>query len=47
MHASILKDNIVKGYRDEQKDQALQALNGYKEICTKAKVGDKSRIISF
>ncbi|CAO2195710.1 unnamed protein product [Urochloa humidicola] len=38
VHASILKDNIVKGYRDEQRDQALQALEGYKEICTRAEI---------
>ncbi|OEL20571.1 hypothetical protein BAE44_0018408, partial [Dichanthelium oligosanthes] len=38
VHASILKDNIVKGYRDEQRDQAHQALEGYKEICTRAEI---------
>ncbi|CAO1947075.1 unnamed protein product [Urochloa humidicola] len=38
VHASILKDNIVKGYRDEQRDQALQALEGYKNICTRAEI---------
>ncbi|XP_025819735.1 exocyst complex component EXO70B2-like [Panicum hallii] len=38
VHASILKDNIVKGYRDEQRDQALQALEGYREICTRAEI---------
>ncbi|RLN22127.1 hypothetical protein C2845_PM07G33000 [Panicum miliaceum] len=47
VHASILKDNIVKDYRDEQRDQALQALEGYKEICTRAEASDESRIISF
>uniref|UniRef100_A0A0A9FK59 Exocyst subunit Exo70 family protein n=1 Tax=Arundo donax TaxID=35708 RepID=A0A0A9FK59_ARUDO len=38
VHASILKDNIVKDYRDERRGQAVQALNCYLEICTRAEV---------
>lgn len=38
VHASILKDDIVRAYREEQRGQALQALEGYREICTKAEV---------
>lgn len=47
VHATILKDNIVKDYREEQRGQAHQALNGYMEICTRAEVSDESIIISF
>nr|TKW18545.1 hypothetical protein SEVIR_5G438000v2 [Setaria viridis] len=45
VHASILKDNIVKGYRDEQRDQALLALKGYKEICTRAEIQAETLMI--
>lgn len=45
--ASILKDDIVRAYREEQRGQALEALNGYKEICARAEVSDESRIIAF
>nr|CAB3475271.1 unnamed protein product [Digitaria exilis] len=38
VHATILKDNIVKDYREEQRGQAQQALDGYMEICTRAEV---------
>ncbi|KAL6839957.1 hypothetical protein ACP4OV_029767 [Aristida adscensionis] len=38
VHASILKDNIVKDYREEQRDQALKALQSFVEICAKAEV---------
>lgn len=38
VHASILKDDIVRAFREEQRGQALQALKGYEEICTRAEV---------
>ncbi|KAL6613911.1 hypothetical protein ACP70R_036181 [Stipagrostis hirtigluma subsp. patula] len=41
VHASILKDNIVKDYREEQRGQAVQALKGFVEICTRAGVQAK------
>lgn len=47
VHASILKDDIVRAYREEQKGQALEALKGYQEICIRAEVSDESRIVAF
>uniref|UniRef100_A0A0A8YTA2 Uncharacterized protein n=1 Tax=Arundo donax TaxID=35708 RepID=A0A0A8YTA2_ARUDO len=47
VHASILKDSIVKDYRDEQRGQAFQAFEGYREICTRGEVSDESIIIAF
>lgn len=47
VHASILKDDIVRAFREEQRGQALQALKGYEEICTRAEVSGESRIVAF